>query len=156
MTTALEVRQARPEDLETLVDFNAALAWESEGRRLDKARLARGVASILSDTGKGTYWVATAGGTVVGALLITREYSDWRDGWFWWIQSVYVRESWRRRGVFSALYRDVAQKARTTPGVCGLRLYVEQHNEKAQATYRAVGMKQTSYRLYELDFTGPA
>src|SRR5215468_3854238 len=105
------VRAAAARDLPVLVAFNAAMARETEGRALDEARLRRGVASALGDEARGRYLVAERGGQAVGALLLTREWSDWRDGWFWWIQSVYVAPAARRQGVYRALHRAVLEQA---------------------------------------------
>lgn len=140
------------EDLAVLVEFNAALAHETEGKALDRTRLERGVAALLADATKGRYFVASRDGAVVGALCITYEWSDWRDGVFWWIQSVYVHASARRQGVYTQLYRHVEALARATDGVCGLRLYVDHDNERAQAVYAALGMNASHYRFFELDF----
>lgn len=149
---APNIRSATDDDLTVLVEFNAGLARETEGKELDRTRLARGVAALLADATKGTYFVATREGIVVGALCITYEWSDWRNGVFWWIQSVYVHASARRQGVYSQLYRHVEALARTTDGVCGLRLYVDDDNERAQAVYAALGMQASHYRFFEVDF----
>lgn len=148
------IRTARPEDAATIAAFNAALAAETEGRVLDPARLAAGVAALLADSSKGIYFVADHAGSVIGQTLITYEWSDWRNGTFWWIQSVYVHPDWRRRGVFRALYRHIHALAERDPTVCGLRLYVEDHNRRAQQTYLALGMRDAGYRVLEDDFTG--
>jgi GNAT superfamily N-acetyltransferase len=132
-----------------LVQFNAAMALETEALTLDPQRLRAGVTALLADPGRGRYRVAVAGDEVVGALMLTREWSDWRCGDWWWIQSVYVRPDWRRRGVFAALYRSVEAEARANPEVCGLRLYVERDNRQAQQTYGSLGMQETHYRLFE-------
>jgi ribosomal protein S18 acetylase RimI-like enzyme len=117
------------------------------------------VEAVVRDPAKGIYFVAAAGGAVIGQLMITYEWSDWRNGTFWWIQSVYVRPDVRHQGVFRALYRHVRDLARSRDGVCGIRLYVEQDNARAQKTYRALGMRETPYRILEEDFvltrTGP-
>ena len=147
------VRPAAPVDLDVLVEFNAAMALETEGRRLDPARLRAGVRAALADPARGTYRVAEVDGRVVGALLLTREWSDWRNGWFWWIQSVFVAPDARGRGVYRALHESVLAEARADRGVCGVRLYVEQDNRRAQSVYAAVGMQRTHYVFYEDDFT---
>jgi GNAT superfamily N-acetyltransferase len=153
---AVTVRPASRADLELLVDFNAAMAQETEGKRLDPARLRPGVAAVLADPQRGRYRVADLDGRVVGALLVTLEWSDWRNGWFWWIQSVYVLPEARGRGVYRALHASVLAEARADRDVCGVRLYVDQDNRAAQATYAAVGMRRTHYLFYEEDFTAPA
>jgi GNAT superfamily N-acetyltransferase len=148
----LNIRPARPSDVSVIADFNARLAKETEQRQLDLGRLAQGVAALLSDPAKGTYFLAEVDGEVVGQLLITCEWSDWRDGSFWWIQSVYVAESFRGRGVFRALFAHVQEQAKAQKDVCGLRLYMDAHNAPARKTYERLGLKQTNYELFEMDF----
>lgn len=152
MSGVLELRRASAADLEALVEFNAAMALETEGKQLDPDVLRPGVGAVLEDPGKGSYWVAEQAGRVVGGLLVTLEWSDWRNGWFWWIQSVYVREEQRGRGVYRALYRLLERTARATPDVCGLRLYVETENQGAQAVYEKLGMQRAHYHMYETEF----
>lgn len=152
--SALSISPATAADAETIVANNAAMALETEGRRLDAGVLARGVQRVLSDPARGVYYAARRGGTVVGQMLITREWSDWRDGWFWWIQSVYVSPSARGEGVYRELHAWVERLARETPGVCGLRLYVDAQNRRAQEVYRAMGMTRTDYLLFETDWSG--
>lgn len=148
----MQIRDAQPGDARTIADFNIKMAMETEGRPLDPGYINPGVAAVLADAGKGRYWVAEIDGEIVGQLMVTYEWSDWRNGVFWWIQSVYVREDSRRMGVFSALHRHVEAMARTTPGVCGLRLYVERGNRRAQHTYLALGMTSPGYQVMEIDF----
>jgi GNAT superfamily N-acetyltransferase len=145
----IAVRPAAPGDLDLLVQFNAAMAEETEGKRLDPERLRRGVARVLADPACGFYRVAEIGGAVAGGLLVTFEWSDWRAGWWWWLQSVYVRPGARGRGVFSALLAAVEAEARPRPDVVGLRLYVERRNHRAQAVYAARGFVDAGYRVYE-------
>lgn len=147
------VREATDRDVAALVDGNAAMALETEGKTLDRDRLLRGVRAALADAGRGRYLVASRADDHAGQLMLTREWSDWRNGWFWWIQSVYVRPAHRRCGVFRALYEAVVAEARSRGDVCGLRLYVEAENTAAQATYAALGMETTSYRFLEVDWT---
>ena len=132
------------------------MAWETEKRRLDPDRAAKGVSALLNDPAKGTYYMAeveTAGrAAIAGQLLITYEWSDWRNGNFWWIQSVYVAEEYRSAGVFKALYNHVHALAKSRSDVCGLRLYVEAHNTRAQQAYQRLGMKKTDYEFFEIDF----
>lgn len=148
----LSVRPAEPADAAFLVRGNAALALETEHISLDPVRLRSGVEALLADPGRGVYFVAEAGGRRAGHLLITYEWSDWRNGMFWWVQSVWVEPEFRGQGVFRALYGHVLGLARSTSGVCGLRLYVEKDNRRAQQTYEKVGMRKTAYELYEVDF----
>ena len=146
------VRPARAIDQPVLVEFNQALALETENRSLDLSLLSPGVAALLEDASKGLYFVAEQEGTVVGQLMITFEWSDWRNGVFWWIQSVYVAPRARRNGVFRALYRHVERMARERADVCGLRLYMEHANQTARSTYVALGMVHAGYEVLEVDF----
>jgi len=150
------VRPARPDDRDVVTDFNIRLAHESENLDLDPATVRTGVERVLSDPTRGRYFVAEAGGAVVGQTLITYEWSDWRDAWFWWIQSVYVQPDHRRHGVFRALHHFIAEQARQAKDVCGLRLYVEEHNKRAMQTYERLGMQAAGYVLYETDWSGIA
>ena len=152
MTAPILIRPSTPADAPVIAGFNARLAQETEHLQLDPTRLRAGVDAVLADANKGTYWVAEAGGEVVGQLMITFEWSDWRNGSFWWIQSVYVRADWRLRGVFKALYKRVQQQAKSRNDVCGLRLYVERNNQRARQLYQRLGLRPTSYELYEVDF----
>jgi GNAT superfamily N-acetyltransferase len=153
---ALSIRRATPADADVIAAFNAALAVESEARRLDARVVASGVRRLLSDPTLGVYYVAECGGSVVGQLLITFEFSDWRDGMFWWIQSVYVLPDQRRHGVYRALHEHVAGAARRDGRVCGLRLYVDRRNARAQEVYRRLGLEPAGYELYEIDWRAPA
>ena len=145
----ITVRRAAAADAAVIVDFSRRLAEESEGKALDPVVLRAGVAAGLADESKALYFVAEDGGTVVGQTKLTFEWSDWRNGWMWWIQSVYVRPEARRRGVFRALFRHVHEAALADPGVIGLRLYVEKDNERAQQTYEQLGMSRTGYLVLE-------
>lgn len=131
------------------------MAWETERRRLPARRVRLGVTALLADPAKGSYFVAEMDGVVAGQLLITFEWSDWRNGTFWWIQSVYVAPEFRGRGVFKALYRFIHRRARTRPDVCGLRLYMDAHNDGARPVYERLGLKPTNYKVFELDFVTP-
>jgi GNAT superfamily N-acetyltransferase len=144
------LRPATPADADAVAAFNAALALESEGKQLDPATLAAGVRAVLADPAKGVYTVAEGGGEVVGQLMLTTEWSDWRNGWFWWIQSVYVRPDVRRGGVFRALFADVLARAAADPAVIGIRLYMEPGNARARQTYRSLGMSEAGYEVFEL------
>ncbi len=148
----LRVRDARAADLDTLIAFQQAMARETEGRSLPEERLRPGLAAVLADPSRGRYLVAERGGVVQGCMMLTLEWSDWRNGWFWWIQSVYTRPAARESGVFRELYRHVLSQARERPDVCGLRLYVEHENAAAQRVYERVGMRPSAYRFYEVDF----
>ena len=131
------------------------MAEETENKALDPDCVGPGVLALLANDTMGRYWVAEHGDRVVGQLMVTYEWSDWRNGMIWWIQSVYVHPEWRRKGVFSALYRHVESLAAATPGVIGLRLYVDKDNTRAQHTYKALGMVKSDYRVMETLFGKP-
>jgi GNAT superfamily N-acetyltransferase len=145
------ITPARLDDLDFLVAANQAMAWETEGRRLLADRLAAGVMAALTDPAKGRYLIARSDGRQSGCLLVTYEWSDWRNGMFWWIQSVYVVPEARRAGVFRSLYHATEAQAQQE-GACGLRLYVEHDNEAAQQTYASLGMQPCRYKMYERSF----
>ncbi len=145
----LSIRRAGPEDAALVVEFNRLLALESEGKTLDTTLLRAGVTAGLADPGKTVYFLAEEDGAVIGQMMYTTEWSDWRNGWFWWIQSVYVRPEARRRGVFRALFEHVHQAARDNGRVIGLRLYVERENQVAQKTYQNMGMEPAGYLVFE-------
>jgi len=132
-----------------MAQFNIALASESENLELEPVRVRAGIDALLRDPAKGTYFVAVSGGQVVGQLLITHEWSDWRNGDLWWLQSVYVRPDFRRCGVFKALFDFVQAKAAAAPNVCALRLYMADGNSRAREAYRRVGMTETHYHVFE-------
>jgi GNAT superfamily N-acetyltransferase len=150
------VRSASWDDVDSLVAFSAAMAFETEGRRLDLARLREGTLSLLAAPEHGLFMVAelpeSGRHRLVGQLMITYEWSDWRNGLFWWVQSVYVDPVWRRRGVFRTMHDQVVVKAKADPRVCGIRLYVERDNRTAQTVYRRVGLAPSVYAVYEQDF----
>ena len=148
----MTIREARPDNVDVLVRFNAAMAEETEGKFLDIERLTRGVKAIFEAPEEGFYIVAEVEGCVVGSLLITYEWSDWRNATFWWIQSVYVKPDWRRQGVYRAMHDWVHAAARSRPDICGIRLYVDLDNETAQNTYASLGMVRAHYDLFEIDF----
>ncbi len=148
-STHVRVRAATPADAELLTAWNLALAQESEGLELDPKRLATGVAAVFADPARGVYRIAELNGRAVGGLLVTREWSDWRSGWWWWIQSVFVEPDARGRGVWEALHASVLGEARSAGDVVGLRLYVETDNTRAQRVYERVGMGRSHYRFYE-------
>lgn len=145
----MRIRPATLADLDTVCDYNVRLARETEGKSLNLDLLGPGVAAVLEDANKGRYFVAEIEGHIVGQLAITFEWSDWRNGWFWWIQSVYVDEAARRRGIFRALFAHVEAEARRNSNVIGIRLYVEDENESAHATYESLGLEKTTYRVRE-------
>lgn len=146
------LRPARTEDLELLVEGNRAMAEETEGLALDLERLRPGVAAVLADPARGTYFIWEVEGRAVAQLLVTYEWSDWRNAWVWWIQSVFVAPEHRRRGYYRSLYEAVKARAQAEDAA-GLRLYVERENTRAQSTYAALGMDGEHYRLFEAMFT---
>jgi GNAT superfamily N-acetyltransferase len=151
----VRIRDATATDLEFIAQGNEAMALETEHKVLDPQAVRLGVGTALATRAHGRYFVAEDNmAQLVGQLMITYEWSDWRNGQFWWIQSVYVLPEARRGGVFRALYEHVDALARSTPGVCGLRLYVEFDNAAAQRTYQRCGMVDANYRVFEVDHSG--
>jgi GNAT superfamily N-acetyltransferase len=148
----MKIRKAKPGDAAVIAEFNRNLAWETEKLRLNRRVVARGVRALLKDAAKGIYFVAEQDGAVIGQLMITYEWSDWRNGNIWWIQSVYVASDFRQQGVFRALFQHVKKLGRSRREVCGLRLYVERNNRRAHRAYERQGMKRTHYEIYETAF----
>ena len=148
-TPTMQIREANADDAAIITAFNIAMALETEAKHLDPQTARRGVELALRRLEHARYFLAEVDGRAVGQCMITYEWSDWRAGLFWWIQSVYVQPAWRRRGVFRALHAQVGALAEREPDVCGLRLYVEHENTAAQATYLSLGMQRTDYHLYE-------
>jgi ribosomal protein S18 acetylase RimI-like enzyme len=145
----MEIRKARNDDIDALIGFNEAMAFETEGKKLFTGILRKGVESVFNDPKKGFYVVAKDEGRTIGGLMVTFEWSDWRNAWFWWIQSVYVNPEYRGKRVYSRLYDFVKEKAAEDGNVCGFRLYVEKENAHAQLVYEKIGMKETYYLMYE-------
>jgi GNAT superfamily N-acetyltransferase len=150
-THHLVIRDARDHDLPAIVEFNRCLALETESKVLVPEVLSQGVKSALADPDRIRYWVALhlEPARAVGQAAITREWSDWRNGWIWWLQSVYVIPAARRQGIFRNLYRHIRDQARADPGVIGIRLYVEDGNHRAQRTYQSLGMSPGGYSVYQ-------
>jgi ribosomal protein S18 acetylase RimI-like enzyme len=150
------VRPARHDDVDSIVSFSTAMALETEGRRLDPARLRDGTLSLLKAPERGFFMVAELPDTgrhrLVGQVMITFEWSDWRNAVFWWVQSVYVDPAWRRRGIYRTMHNHIVAQAKADPQVCGIRLYVERENRTAQTVYRRVGLAPSAYAVYEQDF----
>lgn len=151
MNDVLTLRRAQTADAGVIAGFNQAMALETEHKVLDAAVVERGVLAVLDDDRRGFYLLAERDREIVGGLMVTYEWSDWRNADFWWIQSVYVRPAARRQGVYAALYRQIEQQARAS-GACGLRLYVENDNRSAMATYQRLGMEDAHYRVMECSF----
>ena len=145
----MNIRIANAEDADSLVEFNQAMALETEGKQLDPRTLRSGVEAVFSDDRKGFYTVAENAGRIVGGLMITFEWSDWRNSWFWWIQSVYILPQFRGQGVYRRLYEFVLSEAEQRNNVCGFRLYVEKENVSAQRVYEKLGMEISHYLMFE-------
>ncbi|MFD0319539.1 GNAT family N-acetyltransferase [Lysobacter gummosus] len=159
--TRLRIRDAVPTDRDLIAEWMIAMALETEHKHLDPPTVHAGVEAGLADRAKARYFVAmreadVAGGETIavpaGTLMFTHEWSDWRNGDWWWIQSVYVAPEHRRQGVYNALHGHVAALAHATKGVIGLRLYVERENIAAHSTYRSQGMGESCYAIYETEF----
>ena len=148
-TKAITIRFAKAEDTQSLIEFNQAMAQETEGKMLDAQILTSGVEAIFQDEQKGFYVVAESNKKIVGGLLVTYEWSDWRNKWFWWIQSVYILPDFRGKRIYSMLYDFVKSRARERRDVSGFRLYVEKENTNAQKVYEKLGMKPSYYLMYE-------
>lgn len=149
MSDDIEIREARLDDAPVIVDFQIRMARSTEDLELDHLTVTRGVAAVFADPAKGTYWVAEEDGRVIGSLLTTFEWSDWRNGTVLWIQSVYVLPEWRRRGIYKRLYEHLKQQVERSPDLRGLRLYVDQRNTAAQEVYERLGMTKEHYQMYE-------
>lgn len=150
MNDEIKIRRAAARDAAALVEFNQAMALETEGKRLDREILGAGVRAVFEDERKGFYVVAeNTNAQIIGGLMITYEWSDWRNKWFWWIQSVYITPNQRGRGIYGKLYEFVKELATEKSGVCGFRLYVETENTNAQKVYEKQGMDQSQYLMYE-------
>ena len=144
----ITIRKAVPSDAPTIIDFQKKMAWETESLKLEDETLFKGVNSVFADPSKGQYYVADADGEIVASLLITYEWSDWRNTNMWWIQSVYVISGFRRKGVFRSMYSYIKNVVKHE-AIAGLRLYVETNNIRAQKTYKALGMNNEHYMFFE-------
>ncbi|NBC27340.1 MAG: GNAT family N-acetyltransferase [Bacteroidetes bacterium] len=149
MAQKYTVRKADVSDAQSIVEFNIAMAMETENKRLDREKIEPGVNALFNHPEHGFYLVAETEETVIGSLMVTNEWSDWRNGLFWWIQSVFVIKEFRRMGVYRTMYHHVKQQAAQSSGVCGFRLYVEKENLVAQKTYKKLGMAETRYKIFE-------
>jgi GNAT superfamily N-acetyltransferase len=145
----MEIRIATVSEAADLIKFNQAMALETEGKMLDPDVIEPGVQAVFSDGSKGFYVVAEENSEIVGGLMVTHEWSDWRNKWFWWIQSVYILPEARGRRIYSLLYDFVKSEAKKRNDVCGFRLYVEKENKRAQTVYEKLGMKESHYLMYE-------
>lgn len=147
----MKIRKATLKDLEIIAEYNYRLAEETEDKILDKVCLKKGVQALLQDETKGIYHVCEMDGQIVGQMMYTYEWSDWRNGFFLWIQSVYVDQHYRKSGVFKALYQHIKNLCDTNEEIIGLRLYVEKENDTAKKTYAHMGMKECDYLIYEYE-----
>ena len=147
----IDIQKATVEDIDTLVEFNRAMALETEGRSLPMDDVSRGVRAVFDSPEKGWYLIARHDGAPAGSLLVTPEWSDWRNADYWWIQSVYVRPEHRGKGIYKALHRRIEDLARKSEGVCGLRLYVDTDNSTAKTVYEKLGLAPSRYDMYEID-----
>ena len=150
---SVRIRKAMRDDRGALIDFNEALARETEDKTLSRDLLSEGVDAVFDDPEKGFYLIAEVGDQPAGGLLVTTEWSDWRNAYFWWIQGVYVIPSCRKMGVYTKLHRFVAETGRSRGDVCGIRLYVDRDNARAKATYERLGMTTSRYDFYEQPFS---
>jgi GNAT superfamily N-acetyltransferase len=145
----IEYREGRPADVPAIVEFQVAMARETEELDLDREVCARGVQALFDDPSRGRYFLAESGGAVIASLMITYEWSDWRNGNVWWIQSVYVRPESRRQRVYAGLYEHVKRLVGADDSVRGIRLYVDRRNTSAQDVYTKLGMNGEHYQVFE-------
>lgn len=144
------IREANINDVEKIIENNYNLAFQTENKKLNLESLRKGVENLIKDESKGKYFVYILDGEIRGQLMITKEWSDWRNGDIWWIQSVYVEKEYRKKGIFKELYEFVENIVKRDENICGLRLYVEKDNEVAKEVYNKMGMKDAGYMIYEL------
>jgi len=142
-------RDATRDDVPAIIDFQLAMARETEDLDLDREILTKGVNALFTDPSLGRYYIADADGRAAGSLMITYEWSDWRNGMVWWIQSVYVLPEYRRRGIYAGLYAHIKKIVEPDPSVRGIRLYVDNRNASAQQVYARLGMEGEHYRVFE-------
>ena len=142
------INKGQTEDIEVIAGFQVDMAMESEGTLLDKETVIKGVSAAMNDENKGSYYVARVDGKAVGSLMLTREWSDWNNGWYWWIQSVYVAPEYRRQGIYRNLYHTVCEDAKKQ-NVAQVRLYVDKTNIRGQKVYSSLGMQESHYLIYE-------
>jgi GNAT superfamily N-acetyltransferase len=150
----ITIRQAELADAPIIAEFNQRLAQETEDLRLEPDRISAGVVALLKDRAKGLYFLAEVNGEVVGQVMITYEWSDWRNGILWWLQSVYVKQAFRRLGIFSRLFEHVKSAATKNDGVRGIRLYMHADNTRARQSYERLGMEHTKYEVFEMALPG--
>jgi len=149
----MNIRHGKKEDIPFIVDFNKAMALETEMKDLNSPILTKGVTALFNNSNNGFYLIAEKNNKLCGQLMITKEWSDWRNGIFWWIQSVYIHPDHRKKGIYKKLHKEVKKLAQEDGNVCGIRLYVDRSNVNAKNVYLAMGMKETEYVLYEEDWS---
>ncbi|MCD6117345.1 GNAT family N-acetyltransferase [bacterium] len=149
MKSDIVIRKAEFDDAEMIAEFNRLMAIETEEKEIAKKVIRNGVLNLMKNPQYGFYIVAESGGETAGCLMLTFEWSDWRNGLFLWVQSVYVKPEFRRHGIYRKMYQFVKSYASSREDVCGIRLYVDKNNTSAQKTYKALGMKETSYSFFE-------
>jgi ribosomal protein S18 acetylase RimI-like enzyme len=148
-STPFSIRLATLDDAQSIANFNINMASETENIHLKPEVILAGAQRLITDTALGYYLVAETDNQIIGSLMVTTEWSDWRNGQFWWIQSVYIIPEWRRKGLYRSLYEKVKSLAESNDNICGFRLYVEKENTVAQSAYEKVGMLETHYKMYE-------
>lgn len=147
----LIIRYANKNDISTIVNFNSAMALETEGKHLDSVTVHKGVEAVLNNKNHGFYLLAESDGVPVGQLMVTKEWSDWRNREFWWIQSVYIHTDYCKNNIYRKLYSEVIKSEKESGKVCGIRLYVDKNNTKAQKVYSKLGMTESNYLFFEED-----
>lgn len=143
------IQKASPDHIETLIDFQQKLAFESERVILNATILRKGMQALFDDPTKGAYYIVLEDAKAIGCHMITFEWSDWRNGMVWWLQSVYVAESHRKKGIFRMMFDNIADTVKKDPGLIGIRLYVDKSNSRAMKVYEAMGMDGSHYTVYE-------
>lgn len=146
-------KYANKDDISTIVNFNSAMAMETENKQLDSVTVRKEVEAALKNRELGFYLIAESDGVPVGQLMVTKEWSDWRNGEFWWIQSVYIHTDYCKNNIYRKLYSEVIKSAKESGKVCGIRLYVDKNNTKAQKVYSKLGMTESNYLLFEEDWS---
>ena len=147
------IRNANKDDITIIVNFNTAMAMETEIKILISETVYKGVNELLNNNENGFYLIAESDGIPAGQLMITQEWSDWRNGEFWWIQSVYIHPDYRKNNIYQKLYNEAIKLAKESKNVCGIRLYVNKDNNIAQKVYAKLGMKESNYLFFEEDWS---
>ncbi len=148
----MKVSKAQQSDIKEIIQFNINMAMETENKKLNKETVTKGVQEVFNTPSLGYYIIVKDSSGILGCLMITYEWSDWRNGLFWWIQSVYVKNEYRRKGVYRKMYKFIHERAIADKKCTGIRLYVENNNSIAQKVYNSLGMTETYYKLFEVDF----